>query len=86
MRPSAQTSPWEVPSELLLCCVGSRALAKVAQSLWGLLLGDLQKPLGHGPGHPAVGVGPGGPRDTEVCFVVSYTESLGEIWHSVCCR
>lgn len=32
---------------------------QAAQRLWGLLLGELQKPPGHGPGHPALG-GPAG--------------------------
>jgi len=34
--------------EVLWCCLG--ALVQVAQRLWGLLLGDLQKPPGRGPG------------------------------------
>jgi len=38
----------------MLCSAG--ALAQVAQRLWGLLLGDLQKPPGHGPLPPALGV------------------------------
>jgi len=52
----------------LLCCAGDRAAAQAAQRLWGLLLGDLQQPLGCGPGHPALsgpagtGAGPEGPR------------------------
>ena len=51
-----------------LCCAGDRAVAQAAQSLWALLLGDLQTPAGHGAGHPALGVpagagaGPDGPR------------------------
>jgi len=32
-----------------------RAVAQAAQRLWSLL-GDLPKPPGHGPGHPALGV------------------------------
>jgi len=28
----------------LLCCAGDGALAKAAQRLWSLLLGDLQNP------------------------------------------
>lgn len=34
----------------LLCCVGDGALAQVHGEVVSLLLGDLQKPLGHGPG------------------------------------
>ena len=37
----------------LLCCAGNRALVWSAQKLWDLLVGDLQKLPGHGPGHPA---------------------------------
>lgn len=57
---------WEL-QEALLCTAGC-TLAQVAQRLWTLLLGDLQKPPGHGPEHPALddqdggGVGPHGPR------------------------
>jgi len=42
--------------EALLCRASARALAQAAQRLWGLLLGDLQKPRGRGSEHPAVGV------------------------------
>ena len=61
----------EVPSEqqaALLYCAGDGALAEVAQRLWGLLSGGLQKLPGCGPGHPALGgpaavrSGPEGPR------------------------
>jgi len=38
----------------VLCSAG--ALAHIAQRLWGLFLGDLQKPPGHRPGPPALGV------------------------------
>ena len=34
-----------------MCCAGGRALAQAAQRLWDLLLGDLQKLPGCGPGH-----------------------------------
>jgi len=46
------------------------ALAQAAQRLWGLLLGDLPKMPGCGPGHPALGVpdgaglGPEGPFES----------------------
>lgn len=30
-------------------------MAQVAQRLWSFLLGDVQKPPGCGPGHPALG-------------------------------
>ena len=33
-----------------LCCAGDRAVAQAAQSLWALLLGDLQTPAGRGLG------------------------------------
>ena len=37
------------------CCEGDRALAQVAQSSGGVsILGDIQKPSGHGPGQPAL--------------------------------
>lgn len=39
-----------------LTYVGDRALAQATWWLWILFLGDLQKLLRHGPGHPAVGV------------------------------
>jgi len=48
--------------------VDDGAVAQVAQKLWDLLFGDLSKPPGHGPGHPALGVparagiGADGPR------------------------
>ena len=65
------TGAQQVPSdhqEALCYCTGDGTLAQVAQRLWGLLPGDLQKLSGHGPGHPALsgpaGVGVG-PRDTE---------------------
>jgi len=48
----------EAPSEqqaALPCCAGDGALAHILQRLWGLLLGDLQKLPGRGPGHPALG-------------------------------
>ena len=51
----------------MLC--GAGALAQVAQRLWGLLPGDVQKPPGHGPGSPALGVPAGaevGQRGTDV--------------------
>ena len=35
-------------------CAGDGALAQAAQKLWRLLLGDLQKLPGRGPGHPAL--------------------------------
>jgi len=38
----------------VLCSDG--ALAQATQRLWSLLLGDLPKLLGHGSGHPALGV------------------------------
>lgn len=55
---------------VLKCPVSAGALAQVAQRerLRSLLPGDLQKPPGHRPGHPAQGVpagaeaGPDGPR------------------------
>ena len=48
--------------------VGAGALAQAAQRLWVLLRGDLQRPPGCGPGHPALGsptgagLRPEGPR------------------------
>jgi len=45
--------------------MGRLSTGKVCpERLWGLLLGDLQKPPGRGLGYPALGagVGPGGPR------------------------
>lgn len=56
-RQQARTGAQEISSERK--AVGSGALARVAQRLWILLLGDLQKPLGHGPEHPAL-CGPAG--------------------------
>ena len=44
------------------CSAG--ALAQVAQRLRGLLLGDVQKPRGHRPGPPALGV-PAGAKGVE---------------------
>ena len=54
--------------EALLHCVADGTVAQAAQRLWRFLLGDLQRPPGHGPGHPALGVpvaagaGPNGPE------------------------
>ena len=60
-------SLWAPGSTAVLC--SARALAQVAQRLWGLLLrDDVQKPPGHGPGPPALGVPAGaevGQRGTE---------------------
>lgn len=56
-RQRAQTKAQEVPSEhqeTLLCCAVDEALAQVAQRCGGSLLGDLQRPPGHGPDVPAV--------------------------------
>ena len=47
--------------EAYLWCAGERAAAQAVQRLWGVLLGDLQQPPRHGPGHPALG-GPAGAR------------------------
>jgi len=53
-RQQAQTEAQEVPSEhqgTLSYCWGDRALASVAQEGCGVsMLGDIQKPSGHGPG------------------------------------
>ena len=49
----------EVPSRhhtAHLYYTGVGALAGCPERLWGLLLGDLQKLPGHGPGQPALGV------------------------------
>lgn len=35
---------------------GDGVVAQAAQKLWNLVLGDVQKPCGRGPGHPAMGV------------------------------
>lgn len=75
---SAWGSPWA--SEALLCCVGTWALAQVAQRLRILFLGDLQKPpeCGRGPSalrfSAAEGVGPDGPRDP--CQPQPFCESV----------
>ena len=70
----------EIPSEhqeALLCCVRDRALTQAAQRLWGILLRDLQQPLGCVPGPPALGVpagtgveldGPRGPCPLQSLF------------------
>lgn len=72
--------------EAFLCCVGVRAPAQAAQRLWSLLLGDLQKPPGHGPGPAAPGVsagaeaGPDGQRgasQTQPFWDSVVTESFG---------
>ena len=58
-RQWAHTGAQEVLSkhqETLLYLAEDRALAWVAQGGCGIsLLGDLQKPPGHGPGQPALG-------------------------------
>jgi len=58
-----------VTSGSISVLLGARALAQVAQRLWGLLLrDDVQKLPGHGPGPPALGVPAGaevGQRGTE---------------------
>lgn len=58
---------WTPGSNAVLC--GAGTLAEVAQKLWNLLLGDLQKLPGHDVSapsalgnHAGVGVGPKGPR------------------------
>ena len=43
----------EVPfeqQEVFLCCVDDRVLAQIVQRVWSILLGDLQKLSGCGPG------------------------------------
>ena len=55
-----------LPPEALLCCSGDGAVAQAAQRLWTLLLGDLPKPLGHSPGHAALGVPAGAGVGAEV--------------------
>jgi len=71
----------------VLC--GAGALAQVAQRLWGLLLGDAQKPPGHGSGPPALGVSAGagvgqrgteGPASPAILFPVMYRCA-----HPYCC-
>ena len=55
------------------------ALAQAAQRLWGLLLGDLQEPSGHGPGCPALGIPAGvvvGQMDPEVVSKLSHSVIL----------
>lgn len=61
-------------------------ITQVAKKLWGLLLGDLQKPPGHGPGPAAPGVsagaeaGPDGQRgasQTQPFWDSVVTESFG---------
>jgi len=59
--------------------MGDWALAQAAQRLWGLLLGDLQKPSGHGPGCPALGISAGvgvGQMDPEVVSKLSHSVIL----------
>lgn len=62
-------------------------MTKAAQRLWSPLLGDLQKPSGHGPGHAArAGLGPGGqrgPASLSHPAVVRYRLSYSE--HRVLC-
>lgn len=41
--------------EALLCCADGWALTQAAQRVGESLLGDLQKSLGHGPGHSGLG-------------------------------
>ena len=71
-------SAW--PGSTAVLC-GPGALAQVAQRLWGLLLGDVQKPPGHGPGPPALGVPAGagvGQRDAEGPASLSFP---GVLWY-----
>ena len=65
----------------MLCCAG--ALAQVAQRLWGLLPGDVQK--SPGPGPPALGVPAGagvGQRGTEGPASLSHSVSLTLFSHT----
>ena len=45
--------------ETHLLCMGQSPGTSCPEMVWGLLLGDLQKPHGCGPGHSALG-GPAG--------------------------
>jgi len=58
----------QTPGNTSLLCRWESTGTCYPERLWGLLLGDLQTPPGHGPGHPALGVhawtgvGPDGPE------------------------
>lgn len=61
----------------VLC--GAGALARVAQRLWGFLLGDVQKPPGHGPGPPVLGVPAGagvGQKALPASAILGFENSL----------
>lgn len=56
-------SLWAAGSTAVLCSAGS--LIQVAQRLWELFSGDLQKLPDHGPGPPALSV-PAGPGEGQM--------------------
>lgn len=56
-RPWTKTGAQDILSKhwvALLCCEGDGPLEEIVQGDWNLLFGDLKKPPGHGPGHPAL--------------------------------
>jgi len=66
--------------------VGDGALAQAAQSLWGLLLGHLQKLPGRDAGHPALGVPAGaeaGPDRPDPAVPASLSHVVILFWHPV---
>lgn len=63
-------------SEKRASCGSDGALAQAAHDPWGLLLGDLSKPPGRGPGPTALGVPTGaglGQRDTQIPSNISHS-------------